>query len=130
MGWGGCSESTPRLTQRLSVAARFGLPLRWYAPATTRHEYVPVGSLMTSLSSNGRIRGVPTQRCKLGVADGFHWQHLRSVLAGWGAGLCRPSVVMDDNRELTWMYLQRVGTALYPSTASHGLVAGWSYRKQ
>src|SRR5690606_4244424 len=46
-------------------------PLRWYVPAATRREYVPVGSLMSSLTSNGRIRGVPTHRRKLRVADGF-----------------------------------------------------------
>src|SRR5690606_25441681 len=41
-------------------------PLRWYAPATTRREPVPGGSLMSSLTSNGRVRGVPAQRQKLG----------------------------------------------------------------
>lgn len=30
---------------------------------------------------------------------------------------------MDDNRELTWTYLQRVGTALHPGTTVHGIAA-------
>lgn len=45
--------------------------LRWYTPATTRRKHIPVGSLMSSLTSNGRVRGVPTQRRKLRVAEGF-----------------------------------------------------------
>src|SRR5690606_9233527 len=41
------------------------MPPHWYAPATTRREHVPVGSLMSSLTSNGRIGGVPTLRRQL-----------------------------------------------------------------
>ena len=106
-------------------------PLRWYAPARspckavlgcravpTRREYIPVGSLMSSLTSNGRIRDVPTQRRKLRVADGFT-SSSSEFIGELGAGLCRPSVFRDENRELTWMYLQRVGTALHPSTTLH-----------
>src|SRR5690554_6548816 len=83
---------------------------------------------MTSMSSNGRIRGVPTQRRKLRGAEGL-LPAARSLLAGWGAGLCRPSVYRDENRELTGTYLQRVGTALHPSTSWHGLVAGTYQRR-
>src|SRR5690606_16876266 len=46
------------------------------------------------------------------------------LLGGWGAGLCRPSVFRDENRELTGMYLQRVGMALHPSTTWQGFAAG------
>src|SRR5690606_36120183 len=45
-------------------------------------------------------------------------RQLVSLSAGWGAGLCRPSVFRDENRELTGTYLQRVGTALHPNTTS------------
>src|SRR5690606_17817662 len=99
-------------------------PLRWYAPAATRREYVPVGSLMSSLTSNGRIRGVPTQRRKLRVADGFTSSRCGVIGGAGGAGLCRPSVFRDENRELTGMYLQRVDMALHPSTTWQGFAAG------
>src|SRR5690606_21635360 len=49
----------------LCLGVRPCRPLRRYAPATTRREHVPVGSLMSSMTSNGRIGGVPTQRQKL-----------------------------------------------------------------
>src|SRR5690606_2230125 len=55
------------------------------------------------------------QRPRLGSCCWFFLQRLRGYAAVWGAGLCRPSVFRDENRELTWMYLQRVGTALHPS---------------
>src|SRR5690606_3253161 len=96
-------------------------PLRRYAPATTRREHVPVGSLMSSLTSNGRIGGVPTQRQKLRSCCEKKPSAARSVEAAWGAGLCRPSVLMDENRELTWTYLQRVGTALHTSKPTSDL---------
>src|SRR5690554_5454534 len=63
------------------------LTLRWYVPAATRREYVPVGSLMSSLTSNGRIRGVPTQRRKLRVADGFTSSRC-GVIGGAGGQGC------------------------------------------
>src|SRR5690554_3305283 len=79
-------ELTGTYLQRVGTALSAGLqprarpatpaplcqPLRWYAPATTRCKYVRVSSLMTSMSSNGRIRGVPTQRRKRRVAEGFY----------------------------------------------------------
>src|SRR5690606_31191237 len=43
------------------------------------------------------------------------FQQRRSSLAVWGAGLCRPSVFRDENREPTGKYSRRVGTALHPS---------------
>src|SRR5690606_26419852 len=77
-------------------------PLRWYAPAATRREYVPVGSLMSSLTSNGRIRGVPTQRRKLRVADGFTSSRC-GVIGGLGGRVvptvgfqgCKPRAYRD-----------------------------------
>ena len=99
-------------------------PLRWYAPATTRREPVPGGSLMSSLTSNGRVRGVPAQRQKLGSCWWFFFQRLGVCRRAGGAGLCRPSVFRDENRELTGMYLQRVGMALHPSTTWQGFAAG------
>src|SRR5690554_4495947 len=47
------------------------------------------------------------------------FQQRRSSLAVWGAGLCRPSVFRDENREPTGKYSRRVGAALHPSTALH-----------
>src|SRR5690554_2731563 len=50
-------------------------------------------------------------------------------IGGLGAGLCRPSVFRDENREPTGMYSRRVGTALHPRTALHGLLAGAYQRR-
>src|SRR5690606_35454372 len=105
----------------LCLGVRPCRPLRWYAPATTRREHVHVGSLMSSMTSNGRIGGVPTQRRKLLSCCEKKPSAARGVEAAWGAGLSRPSVFMDENRELTWTYLQRVGTALQPSKPSSDL---------
>src|SRR5690606_3362545 len=56
---------------RVCISARLCKPLRRYDPVTTRCKYVLVSSLMSSLTSNGRIRDVPTQRQILRVADSF-----------------------------------------------------------
>ena len=72
-------------------------PLRWYAPATTRREPVPGGSLMSPLTSNGRVRGVPAQRQKLGSCWWFFFQRLGVCRRAGGAGLCRPSVFRVGN---------------------------------
>src|SRR5690606_36269795 len=107
----------------VGVAGDLCRPLRWYAPATTRREPIHGGSLMPYLASNGRGRGIPTQRQKLRAAEGFTPQRRGVRWPFWGAGLCRPSVFRDENREPTCMYSRRVGTALHPSTALHTLTA-------
>src|SRR5690554_7778709 len=114
---------------RVCISARLCKPLRRYDPVTTRCKYVLVSSLMSSLTSNGRIRDVPTQRQILRVADSFASSSCGVYWWAGGAGLCRPSVFRDENRELTGTYLQRVGTALHPSTTWHGLVAGTYQRR-
>ena len=91
-------------------------PLRCYAPVTTRHEHIPVGSLMPSMASNGRIRGMPTQRQKLRAAEGLTSGNCGVCWRAVVQGRADRRVAMDGDRELTGMYLQRVGTALHPST--------------
>src|SRR5690606_5595474 len=58
-------------------------------------------------------RSYPAQRYCLAVADGFSISQQRRIHGrGWPAGLGRPSVFRDENREPTWTYSRRVGTAL------------------
>src|SRR5690554_2261661 len=101
------------------------------ASALVRSCYEPVPG---RAGVQGRADTLQVRPCKLAV---FIPENRRSAqpcppahqLVGWGAGLCRPSVFRDENRELTGTYLQRVGTALHPSTTWHGLVAGTYQRR-